>query len=295
MIDDIEAKLRRPELSDRDWVRTALSGSGREGADWCFGCIYMWAPIYDYKIANINGMFVGKMGDSYSLPAGDGDPSDILSELLKESETPLKLNAICEYQKAWLEETFPGTFAFTEDRNNEDYLYSVEALASLSGKKYHSKRNHCSYFEKNFNWTYEPMTQNVAEECMQFSHLWIDENERQAEEGADLELDAIQRALAHFDELEFVGGVLRIDGQIVAYTFGEPINDRVFDTHIEKADANIRGAYPMINREFARNSISGYEIVNREEDMGLEGLRKAKESYHPIELLTKYTAEEIRN
>ena len=294
MIEDIEHCLRRPQLTDRDWVQHAFMGSGREGADFCFGCIYMWAPVYDYKIANVDGMFVGRSRYSYTLPAGDGDASVILEELLKQSTEPLRLSAICEYQKTWLEERFPGTFRFTEDRDNEDYLYRVEALANLSGKKYHGKRNHCSFFEKNNNWTYEEMTQNVAEECMQFSHLWVKENERQAKLGADQELDAIQRALAHFDELGFVGGVLRIDGTIVANTCGEPINDYVFDTHVEKADASIRGAYPMITREFARNSIAQYTLVNREEDMGIDGLRQAKLSWHPEQLLTKYIAEEIR-
>lgn len=294
MLSNIEKQLRQPELSDRSWVQKALSGSGRQGADFCFGCIYMWAPVYHYRIAQIDGMFVGKMGDSFSLPAGDGDPSALIEEMLRESETPLRLHAICDYQRTWLEERFPGRFTFTEDRVNEDYIYRVEDLANLSGKKYHSKRNHCSYFEKNFNWSYEPMTQASAAECMQFSHLWIDENERQAEEGADRELEAISRSLDHFEELGFVGGLLRADDRIVAYTFGEPINDTTFDTHIEKADASVRGAYPMINREFARHGISDYIYVNREEDMGIEGLRRAKESYHPVELLKKYTAVEIR-
>ncbi len=293
MIDRIEQQLRVPELSDRDWIRKALEGSGRDGADFCFGCIYMWAPIYQYRVADIDGMFVGRAGNSYSLPAGDGDPEEIVRELLKEEE-PLRLHAVYDSQKEWLEETFPGVFTFTEDRDNEDYLYRVEDLANLSGKKYHGKRNHCSYFEKNFDWTYSPLTGDDADEVLHFSRLWIEDNERQAEEGADLELGAIERAVRHLDELGFVGGVLRVDGKMVAYTFGEKINDRVFDTHIEKADASVRGAYPMINREFARNALTSYVLVNREEDMGIEGLRKAKLSYHPVELLRKYTAVENR-
>ncbi|MBQ9066310.1 MAG: DUF2156 domain-containing protein [Clostridia bacterium] len=294
MIDTIAAHLKYPTLADRDWVRAALMGSGRSGADFCFGCLYMWAPTYDYKIAQVDGMFVGRMGDSYTLPAGDGDPRKILDALLATSPEPLRLHAICETQKAWLEETYPGVFRFAEDRNNEDYLYRVSDLASLTGKKYHGKRNHCSYFEKNHDWVYEPMTPESALECLPFSDSWLQENADKAEEGADLERDAIERALTHFGELEFSGGILRAEGRIVAYTFGEPINDKVFDTHIEKADASVRGAYPMINREFARHTIARYEIVNREEDMGIPGLRKAKESYHPVELLKKYTALEQR-
>lgn len=293
MIHLIESKLSRPTLADRDWVRKALQFSGRDGADFCFGTIYMWSPVYDYCIADIDGMFVGRSGDSYSLPAGDGDASYILRELMEESEAPLKLHAICEYQKTWMEETFPGRFSFTEDRDNEDYIYSVKDLAALSGKKYHGKRNHCSAFEKANQWTYEPMTDENAMECLVFSEKWLEENQEKLDSGTDQEFSAISRALGHFSYLGFVGGVLRVDGNICAYTFGEPINDQVFDCHVEKADSFIRGAYPMINREFARNSISDYQFVNREEDMGLEGLRKAKESYHPVKLLKKYRAVEV--
>lgn len=291
----IEDQLRCPELSDRDWVKKALMYSGRNGADFCFGSIYMWAPVMHYRIANIDGMFVGRAGNSYSLPAGDGDCSKLLKELLESGEEPLRLHGICEYQKHWLEETFPGTFEFTEDRDNEDYIYSVEALANLSGKKYHGKRNHCSYFEKNFNWSYEPMNGENAMECLEFSRNWMAQNPDKLDSGTDREFKAIERVMPNFEALEFTGGLLRVEGNIVAYTFGEPINDQVFCCHVEKADSNLRGTYPMINREFARNSISGYKFVNREEDMGIEGLRKAKLSYHPVELLVKYRAVEGGN
>jgi len=294
MIERIEEQLKPPSIEDRDWVQYALSNSGRDGCDFCFGSIYMWSPVYQYRIAQIDGMFVGKAGDSYSLPAGDGDPSDILEELMAESAEPLKLHAICESQKEWMEERFPGRFTFTEDRNNFDYIYSVEKMSTLSGKKLHGKRNHCSWFENNCNWSYEPMTMDNAMECLFFSEHWLEENDEKLDFGTDREFGAISRAIGKFDQLGFVGGVLRVDGNIVAYTFGEPINDTVFCTHIEKADSYLRGAYPMINREFSRNSISQYKLVNREEDMGIENLRKAKESYHPVELLVKYRAVENR-
>lgn len=290
MIERIEEQLRCPELSDRDWIRNALRYSGRDGADFCFGSIYMWAPFLHYRIAQVDGMFLGRSGGSYSLPAGDGDATGLLKALMEESDEPLRLHAICEYQKRWMEETFPGVFTFIEDRDHEDYIYSVEALANLSGKKYHGKRNHCSYFEKTFDWSYEAMTGETALDCIEFSRQWMLDHPDKLDSGTEDEFHAIERALPHFEELDFVGGILRVDGDIVAYTFGEEINETVFCSHVEKADGSIRGAYPMINREFARNSISGYKLVNREEDLGIEGLRKAKESYHPVELLVKYRA-----
>lgn len=294
MTNQVETLLRPPELSDKEWVQKALMNSGRNGADFCFGSIFMWAPVLQYRIAEVDGLFLGRAGNSYSLPAGEGNPAPLLEKLMASSEEPLRLHGICNTQKAWLEEQFPGRFQFTEDRINEDYIYSVEALATLSGKKYHGKRNHCTFFEKNFSWSYEPMDGANALEALAFSKQWMKDNPDKLTSGTDREFRAIERALPNFEALEFVGGVLRVDGKVVAYTFGEPINDTVFCCHVEKADSNLRGAYPMINREFARNSIAQYRFVNREEDMGIEGLRKAKLSYHPVELLVKYRAVEIR-
>ncbi|MBR5754043.1 MAG: DUF2156 domain-containing protein [Clostridia bacterium] len=291
MIDRIERALRDPELSDKEWIRNALMYSGRNGADFCFGVIYMWSPVLGYRIAQVDGMLVVRGGaGSYSLPAGDGDCTELLREMMADTAEPLKLHAVCEYQKQWLEESFPGAFLFTEDRDQEDYIYSVRDLADLSGKKYHGKRNHCSYFEKTYDWTYEEMTGETALECLEYSREWLRQNPDKRDAGPDGEFRAIERALPNFDALDFRGGILRIEGNIVGYTFGEPINDRVFCIHVEKADGSVRGAYPMINREFARNTISDFELVNREEDMGIEGLRRAKLSYHPVELLVKYRA-----
>ena len=99
----------------------------------------------------------------------------------------------------------------------------------------------------------------------------------------------------HFVEIGCVGGVLRVDGDVVAFTFGERLNDNTFDTHFEKAFSDIRGAYPMINMLFAKNMLTDYELVNREDDVGSEGLRSAKLSYHPEILIEKYAAINIKD
>ena len=106
----------------------------------------------------------------------------------------------------------------------------------------------------------------------------------------DEELDAINISFENYFDLGFVGGLLRANGEVVAFTFGEEMNPEVFCTHIEKAYADVRGAYPMINREFAANALSQYKYINREDDTGSEGLRKAKLSYCPDILLEKYMA-----
>ena len=119
---------------------------------------------------------------------------------------------------------------------------------------------------------------------------WYTLNVEKDREGIEDEREVLRLNFAHFEEIGGVGGVLRIDGEVVAFTFGERLNDNTFDTHFEKAYSDIRGAYPMINQLFAKNLLSDYEFINREDDVGSEGLRSAKLSYHPEFLVEKYSA-----
>ena len=286
-------EFRKPELKDADWIREVLKNSGYMTSEACFGNLYMWCDAYDCDIANVDGLLVTRTGDSYTYPVGKGCPASVVlqleTEALLNGADRLKFHCIDDNLKAAMEAKFPNAFEFEESRDNFDYIYSVEKMANLSGKKYHGKRNHISYFENNFDWSYEEMNKDNIQECLDFSGYWNITNAEKIETGTDKELEAIHKVLAHFDELGLVGGILRVQGDVVAYTFGEPISDGLFCTHVEKAAADIRGAYPMINREFARNTINKYEYVNREEDLGIEGLRRAKESYYPEILLKKYT------
>ncbi len=287
--------FKTPEIDDAEWVRECLRDSGRMGSEACFGNLFMWCDAYNSSLANVDGMLLCRAGDSFTYPVGNGDVNAVLQRLHSYAQSrgeKLKFHSLNEASKEELERLFPGGFEFNETRDTFDYIYSVEDLAILAGKKYHGKRNHISFFEANFDWSYEQMNAENAKECLAFSDYWYRANKEKAETGTDKEMVAIHKALENFDALGIVGGILRVQGEIVAYTFGEPISDKLFCTHVEKAVANIRGAYPMINREFARNSINAYELVNREEDLGLEGLRRAKESYRPKILLTKYSATE---
>lgn len=285
--------FKRPQLSDKKWIDNALKESGRMGSEACFGNLFMWCDAYDCSVAEKNGTLICRAGDSYTLPVGGENPESVFSELVmkyKEENKSLKLHALCENQVKKIESDFPGVFVFSQDRESSDYIYRTDELASLKGKKYHGKRNHISFFEKTFDWSYEEMNMDTAKECLEFSSYWMKTNKDKIELGADDEYIAIEKALKNFDKLGFRGGILRVQGDIVAYTFGEQISDNLFCTHVEKAVSDIRGAYPMINREFSKNTIDDCEFVNREEDLGIPGLRKAKESYKPELLLMKYTA-----
>lgn len=286
-------EFKKPQVTDASQVRKILMSSGRMGSESCFGNLYMWCNSYSCSISVSDDVLVCRAGNSYTVPVGTGDTLGTIDELIavsKREGMPLRFHAIYEETKEGLESVYGDRFEFTEDRSSFDYIYSVKDLAELSGKKYHSKRNHISYFENTFDWSYEEMTVDTVPECLEFSNYWLSSNGHKLETGTDRELEAITRGLENFKELSLVGGILRVHGEIVAYTFGEKVNETLFCTHVEKASADIRGAYPMINREFAKNTISAYSLVNREEDLGIDGLRRAKESYHPKLLLKKYTA-----
>ncbi|MCR4925436.1 MAG: phosphatidylglycerol lysyltransferase domain-containing protein [Clostridiales bacterium] len=288
----------KPKLADKLWITNILENNKRQGCGYCFGNIFMWNNVYKTEIANYNGCLFAKSENraekiSYAFPAGNSDIENLIEIIEKDaSERQRKfiIYAIEKDDKDLIEEKMPDKFEFSLDRDNSDYVYLVEDLINLAGRKYHSKRNHISFFENNFNWKYEEIDSTNIDECFEMNKEWLRKNIENNKDGLMDESEAISLAFENFFELNFKGGLLRTDDKIVAYTMGEKLNDETFCTHIEKAYSDIRGAYPMINKCFASNTIKDYKYVNREEDMGIEGLRKAKLSYNPYSIVKKYTA-----
>ena len=162
-------------------------------------------------------------------------------------------------------------------------------MAQLHGKKYHGKRNHITNFKKNNpDWSFEKIGPDNINDCIELHTQWIKNHED--DEDYSFEFEAVLTAFENYEKLNFVGGLLRVGGKAIAYTFGERHSEKLFVTHFEKAPADVQGAYPIINQEFTKNFLMDYEFVNREEDLGLEGLRKAKQSYYPEILLEKCVA-----
>ena len=176
-----------------------------------------------------------------------------------------------------------------------DYIYETENLTNLSGKKFHGKRNHIARFMDDDDWEYETLSSENVQECIDMNNNWIQkkyDEDAWSQEVQD-EYDVVKNALIDYKRLGLVGGVLRKYGEVVAFELGEPLCDDTFVVHFEKAYADVQGAYPMINKQFVQHECQDYKYVNREEDDGEEGLRKAKLSYHPDILLEKYNAYKI--
>ncbi len=289
-------KFQSPRLEDREWVRELFSYAQFQGCEYTFGNLYIWNPVYSSKIARFEDFFISKSIEdkpTYVFPAGRGELKKAVAAMIADAHEcghPFRLHGVTKANQAALEEIMPGAFDYRPYRDGFDYIYNTQDLIALSGRKYHGKRNHIAYFQKTFDWRYEPITTANIDECMQMNADWERENLSRNPEGISEELAAIHRAFDHYFELGFTGGLIRADGRVVAYTVGEKATDDTFCTHIEKAFADVRGAYPIINREFAANALRQFAFVNREEDMGEEGLRRAKLSYYPAILLEKQEA-----
>lgn len=295
-----------PQFEDREWAQPLLEAEGSQCCEYNFANIYLWSRAYPQQIARLGDRLLvqiqGSLGLCYLYPAGSGPLSaavDALANHAAANGVPLTLVCVTENQRAALEAACPGRFAFQEDRDGFDYLYDVNRLADLPGKKLHAKRNHIHRFDEQFpDWLLEDITPANVPECVELERQWA--AIRQEEAGEDVnsvseETVAVIEALYHMDKLGLEGALIRADGSPVAFSLGGFITPEVFDVNFEKSFGEIQGAYPVINRELARLIRSRHPEVkwfNREDDMGLEGLRKAKLSYYPDILLTKYTARE---
>ncbi len=290
-----EIQFKRPELEDRELIHSYFVKYPSRSCERTFANCYLWSRHYKVMFAVIENALVFKSEDeglAFTCPIGEPDDVkralDFLKAYTVEKKVPFILYNVTQSQFSQLEEWYPGRFEIEYDRDSADYMYESEKLATLSGKKLHAKRNHINKFKATFeDWKYEKLMPENAEECFQMALKWRKENGCDEDEEKNAEMCVTLNSLRLQKELELTGGLLRVNGEVVAFTIGEPVSEDTFVVHIEKAFADIQGAYPMINQQFVEHECMNYKYVNREEDMGAEGLRKAKLSYHPAFLEEK--------
>ena len=173
-------------------------------------------------------------------------------------------------------------------RDYFDYVYRTADLISLPGRKYHGKRNHISRFLDGNTFAYAAVDKGALAGCLEMADRWCHKRRCDEDMGLTEEREAVLESIRHFEALGLTGGMLLVNGRVEAFSFGELLNRETAVIHVEKANPDIPGLYPLINREFAREAWSATTYINREEDMGEEGLRRAKESYRPVRLVEKY-------
>lgn len=286
-------------IVDKDWMSAYYRKKDVSAAQFSFAANYVWRLAYPMAVSEEDGFFFAKVqikeGYSFLCPIGDGNLDEAIGkieEYCRENGLPVRLHGILEPDKEKLEQVYGTRMVFKSNRDDAEYVYEREALANLSGKRYHGKRNHIKRFMDN-DWGYEPITEQNIEECVSMQREWCRQNGCASDDDKIDEGCAVMLALRNFFKLGFKGGLLRQKGKVVAFTIGEPVGNSTFAVHFEKAFSEIQGAYPAINQLFVQSEMEGFRYVNREEDTGSEGLRKAKLSYHPAFLLEKYTAELI--
>ena len=309
--------FKAPELSDMFAAMRAVADSGYIGSDAGFANIYLLRKKYSTLIAMQEGfLFRYYNGEGsrrgYAFPLGADDPRNALDMIVKdaqESGRPLEFCLIDEPRAQILAEHFgTSTVNFEHNRGDSDYIYSAENLASLSGNNYRKKRNHISKFSRTYaNFELRSITRENAAEALEIEKSWLNagiagepckptcECEHYAwieysedEKSRLMEFCAIEEALQHFDELGFKGGLLYVEGKPVGMTLASEITPGVWDIHFEKVigEYAVNGGYAVINKLFAE-TLTEARLLNREEDVNIEGLRKAKLSYYPLIILDK--------
>jgi hypothetical protein len=287
-------------IADREAITSFTMKNPYRNCDFSFTNMCSWRFLYKSEYAVVDGFLLIRFRldederPVYMCPLGEGDLSHAIRLLEEDSLSqghPLRMLGITPEGKRAIEQAFPNGFRFIPAREYSDYIYLREDLATLSGKRYQAKRNHVNKFNKQYNYKYLPITPELVPECLTLECKWYMAN-RTDEDAEELSYErrSLTFALQHAVELGLMGGAICVDGQIVAFSFGSPVNEDTFDVHVEKADIRYDGVYSVINREFASRVPAQYTYINREEDLGIPGLRQAKESYRPAILLEKNIA-----
>lgn len=288
--------FKRITLEDKKDIDSCFAGNRCRTCDFSFANLYSWVPKFKTQFSVIDHTlflrFEGDMNERYyMMPVGKMDLEKSLPMLIadaKENGHKFIMKGVTDKMWELIQEAMPDTFKIENDRDNAEYLYHSEKLITLSGKKMQKKRNHINKFKaENPHWEYYPLiTKNEIDECIMMLDQWAEANPKTTD-GPDYDYIATKNMLVNFHALQLRGGALKVNGKIVAFTIGAPLTDDTFVVHIEKAFAEINGAYTLINQQFIEHEASEFVYVNREEDMGIEGLRQAKMSYYPDLLLNE--------
>ncbi len=283
-------KLKSVTADDAQLIRRYLSFRQCESSEINFMTFYIWRKAFDIKYAETDGCLIVRFKDesspeNFRYPIGGGDAEAAVGKIEQYCEGKPVFYGISENQAKLLERRGYKTSLM---KGYSDYVYYTEDLINLSGKKYHSKKNHLNTFKKTYDYMYEAMTAQNAIQCIKAYDQWYTNEQNDTMLG--YEKNAISDILTNFEKLDFKGGVLYANGEICAFTVSEQLTQDMAVIHIEKANTDISGSFAAINQMHLENTWSGLKYVNREEDLGLEGLRKAKKSYRPCRMIDKYKA-----
>lgn len=281
-------------LDDQNRLGDKLNSLNCNLLNYSFVVQFLYRKVINFSYASFKNFVISKIQlenkDYFLFPVGEGDYSEVFEEIKEYAfahQNKLRFFQFCavngEKLLEWAEtlKSKGYSYIFYPSEEEFEYIYLTESLATLQGSALKPKRNHIYYFEKNFNWSYELISFNHIPELKEFNQKWNIEKHISATSRLNLENEALEEAFQYFDILDLKGVLLKVNNEIVAFSIGSLLNDDTWLVLFEKADRNVRGSYAMINKLFALEIAKGYPYINRAEDGGIEGLRKAKQSYMP--------------
>lgn len=279
-------------LESKDEINKYLKQELILSSELCFTTFYIWQKAYDIRYAVIDGCLVIRFRDngyppSFRVPLGNGDKKSAFKKcadyFAEHGFTP-RIYGVTEDMSDFIKENYPDKFITEPTRDYFDYLYRRDDLVNLSGKKYHSKKNHFNSFIRSYEYELSPIVPDDYDDIMTRYKEWAEISDKYLQ----CELESIGNLILNTDKLDVFGAKIKVGGEVCAFTFGERLNSDTAVVHIEKADTAFKGSYAAINKLFAEEYLKDFEYINREEDCGIEGLRKAKTSYHPCRFIEKY-------
>lgn len=270
-----------------------------QASELTFTNLFMWRDYYRISFTIENNLLVIIAEPCKKEPfsfmfAGDINEDVFYDTYFKVGEYFRSRNWNVKFQR--IEEQYLDLFRkcgdnleFYHDENNSDYVYLSDNLINLAGKKYHGKKNHINRFKRDYEYEYVPLTGEYLDECRRIMDKWCEDKDCNCHRGSYCEKHANGEVLKNYEILGYKGALIKVNGKFEAYTIGEMLNNDTGVIHIEKANSSINGLYTFINQQFCEREFSTVKYINREQDMGEEGLRKAKRSYNPVKMVNKYT------
>jgi hypothetical protein len=285
--------IRPLELSDRSLVTSYLRRYPPEISELTFTNLFVWRssrPIWLSELGDSIVFAADVHGNDSTTKAILGPPIGRTSPLTVSEALGIELGGFVRIPEETANTLRSAGLNVVADRNNWDYVYSVSDLGGLKGRRYHKKRNLIKQCLAAYNCEYEPITPEHITACLDMQDRWCQARDCGKDPGLCNEYVAISETFTNYEALRLIGGSIRIDGKIQAYALGEELTPGTAVCHFEKAMPGIRGLSQLINQWFSMHTLTGFEFVNREQDLGIPGLRQAKESYYPHHMVHKFNA-----
>lgn len=287
-------------LEDKEIIEKYIDKSKLDSYEYLFSSLYMWRKLNNIKYAVLDDVLIiekneeGK-GTFYAQFFGykKDNLTSIIDELIKRNleftDRDYLFGDVGDEFVDDLKKYTDFSIDIVEDIDDSEYIYNTQDLIELKGKKYHSKKNHVNSFLKTYSYDIKTINnENVKSDCMDLLHKWHEEVAVTVDKEMLMEIDAIKDLFRelHFFDLNSIA--IYVDGELAGFAVGEKVNDRMALIHVERGEIAYKGIYAFLNKQFLVESFQDTEFVNRQEDTGNEGLRKAKKSYHPEKMIKKY-------